>query len=352
MATRNGKPNVDDDLVGTKKNDIFHGFSGNDTFWGLGGNDKFFGDEGHDKFTWNPGNDTINGGADSDDVLYQYADHGMKIDLKAGTAVQIGGGEHDKLVSIESVQGTNYNDSLYGSDRTDAIEYFIPDYTAGGNMPHPAGGSDYIDGRGGIDMLSYWNDKAGVKIDVAKGKVIDGGGHTDTFKNIEQFEGSYSADTIKGSSKADDLWGLDGNDKISGGKGKDTIHSGIGKDILTGGSGKDFFVYTRAYELSVDPKEAKRDVITDFKTGVDKIDLSGIDVDPWTDPDEAFHLYEPNGPHTTFDGVAGRLIWFHTTNSKGAAIVLIEGDRDGDMVADIQLELRTTADLNTSDFIL
>ncbi len=185
-------------------------------------------------------------------------------------------------------------------------------------------------------------------IDVTAGAVKDGNGNTDTFKNMEQYEGSKFADKITGGKKADVIWGLAGNDTIVGGAGNDTMIGHLGKDIYTGGSGKDKFVFWT--NIGISQTKANRDVITDFKPGTDKIDLSKLDADIGTDGDDAFKLYAV-GEHDyeTFDGTAGRLIWYHSDNRKYA---LIQGDMDGDMKTDFTLELKGDFTIATSDFIL
>jgi Ca2+-binding RTX toxin-like protein len=57
-----------------------------------------------------------------------------------------------------------------------------------------------------------------------------------------------------------------GNDRIIGGNGNDKITGGAGNDTLTGGGGNNTFIFAGA--------QLGNDVITDFKRGTDKIDVS------------------------------------------------------------------------------
>ena len=69
-----------------------------------------------------------------------------------------------------------------------------------------------------------------------------------------------------------------------------------------------------------------RDVIGDFERGVDSIDLTGIDAVAATNRIDAFDFIRAEA----FSGVAGQL---------RRAGGLIEGDVDGDGIADFQIEL-------------
>lgn len=90
------------------------------------------------------------------------------------------------------------------------------------------------------------------------------------------FTGGSGADAYQGGSQADVLNGGSGADTLSGGGGNDTIKGGVGVDLLTGGTGNDIFVFTAVGDSTF----ANYDTITDFGTGTDKIDLTGI-ADLW-----------------------------------------------------------------------
>ena len=61
------------------------------------------------------------------------------------------------------------------------------------------------------------------------------------------------------------LMGLAGNDKLFGGIGADTLNGGIGNDQMTGGADNDTFHFDQ---------HDKADVITDFVSGTDKIEIA------------------------------------------------------------------------------
>ena len=83
--------------------------------------------------------------------------------------------------------------------------------------------------------------------------------------------------TITGSALADSLVGGAGNDTISGGDGADTITGGIGRDSLTGGAGADRFVFgANTSATAYSSNAAATDVISDFVSGTDKIDITGL----------------------------------------------------------------------------
>lgn len=96
--------------------------------------------------------------------------------------------------------------------------------------------------------------------------------------------GDRGNDTLLGGDGNDRLigfWGDDvlvggvGSDRVVGGAGNDTLVGGAGKDVLIGGSGSDQFVFGPEDSR---PGGGRRDVISDFERGLDKIDLSGLGI--------------------------------------------------------------------------
>ena len=78
--------------------------------------------------------------------------------------------------------------------------------------------------------------------------------------------GGSDRDVLFGGFGNDRLYGEEGRDVLSGGLGNDWLRGGSGNDRLTGGAGKDKF--------SIDTGSG-RDIITDYKSGEDKIELLG-----------------------------------------------------------------------------
>jgi serralysin len=132
-----------------------------------------------------------------------------------------------------------------------------------------SGGNDYLEndatgrfifGNSGNDTLlgSTGNDTiAGGRDD----DQIDGGaGNNSLFGNLGN-------DVIVGASGNDSLFGGGDNDAIIGGGGDDFLSGDRGFDTLAGGAGADQFLLASSAD--------SRDVITDFQSGVDKIQLPG-----------------------------------------------------------------------------
>ncbi|MGJ8514482.1 serralysin family metalloprotease [Carnimonas bestiolae] len=75
-----------------------------------------------------------------------------------------------------------------------------------------------------------------------------------------------------GGSGEDTLIGNAAGNHLQGGAGNDTLYGGLGSDTLTGGSGKDTFIYLDSAESTLE----QTDLITDFTSGEDSLDLSVI----------------------------------------------------------------------------
>ena len=107
------------------------------------------------------------------------------------------------------------------------------------------------------------------------GQIIYGGAGNDTLNGTGKDDNIYGGsgnDTIKGNDGDDTIYGGSGSDTINANNGNDTIIGGFGSDLLTGSNGDDRFVY-----LSVaDSNAAQFDVISDFRSGSDRIDLAAL----------------------------------------------------------------------------
>ena len=107
------------------------------------------------------------------------------------------------------------------------------------------------------------------------GQIIYGGAGNDTINGTCKTDLIYAGsgnDTVKGNEGDDKIYGGSGNDTINGNHGCDTIIGGYGADKLTGGYGDDRFVYLSAADSSA----ARHDVISDFRSGSDRIDLTAL----------------------------------------------------------------------------
>jgi serralysin len=85
-------------------------------------------------------------------------------------------------------------------------------------------------------------------------------------------------------------------------------------------------------------------VIVDFGVG-DDIDLSTIDANDAAAGNTAFSFLTASG--AAFTGVAGQLRW-----QNFSSLTLVEGDINGDRVADFQIQLTGSKNLTAVDFIL
>ena len=107
------------------------------------------------------------------------------------------------------------------------------------------------------------------------GQTVYGGAGNDTINGTGENDliyGGSGGDTIKGNNGGDTIYGGSGNDTINGNNGDDTVVGGFGADALTGGAGNDKFKY-----LSIaDSRAGQFDIITDFTSGSDKIDLTAF----------------------------------------------------------------------------
>ncbi len=216
-------------INGTAGNDTLVGGDASDFMYGLEGDDSLSGAAGNDSLNGGPGNDTLNGGDGKDYVIYTDATAGVAISLVNGTAS--GGGGNDTLVSIETVFGSPFADTitgdaganlLFGRAGDDTIDGGAGDDTLSGDE-----GNDALIGGLGLDTVIFNSATSGVTVNLALGTASGGGLGNDTLDSIERVEGSSYGDSLTGDIGDDALAGWGGDDIIDGGEGNDsTFFSG------------------------------------------------------------------------------------------------------------------------------
>ena len=349
-----------DELSGTNGANVLDGGAGADILVGRLGNDIYFVDDFGDSVTELSGE-----GTDEVRTTVDYAlgDHVEKLRY-LGTANFAG-------------TGNSLNNDIYGGAGDDVLD--------GGD------GNDYLSGAGGADTLY-----GGAGIDTLSGGTgndyLDGGADGDVYLVDSEFDvvaessgggndvvyatsGSYTlpsdveslsyngsyplGSTFTGTGNeldnllygqwgVDTLYGLDGDDELRASGGNDTLHGGNGADLLVGGSGADTIeggadadvFRIGGYESGLG---SGADTITDFESGVDIIDLANWDPDIFTPGDQAFTFIGTSA----FSSVAGELRY-----GSAGSDTIIEGDMDGNGVADFEIVLTGSFALTAADFIL
>ncbi|NBZ86765.1 M10 family metallopeptidase C-terminal domain-containing protein [Stagnihabitans tardus] len=152
--------------------------------------------------------------------------------------------------------------------------------------------------------------------------------------------GGAGNDSLSGGAGLDDLKGGSGVDILAGDDGDDRIEGGLGGDDLSGGLGGDTFVFTQRDSL-----RSGSDVIRDFTSGEDHIDLSAIDADTLTLGDQGFAFIDA----AAFGHVAGEL-----RLATVGGFLQLQGDTNGDGLADfvLRFDLATGMAPVVTDLIL
>lgn len=201
------------------------------------------------------------------------------------------------------------------------------------------------DAKGAIDTQALSigvTDVVGItKTGTIFGDTINGTSEQDVL------DGGWGNDVLNGLGGNDRLIGGLGDDTLNGGDGDDVLIGGSGRDTLTGGAGKDIF----RFESTLDsPNSLMRDVITDFRSGEDKIDVSAIDANTsiFARGDQAFTLLST--PGAKFTG-AGQLRFSYQMIG-GKEYTVVEGNTDALGIADFSIALLGHHNLTANDFYL
>jgi len=289
--------------------------------------DVITGDAGRNTISGGLGNDTINGGAGID--FSDYSDSRNAIVASLATQSARGWGT-DSLLNIEGLIGSISADTLIGSSGDDSL-------LGGGGADILTGGlgNDYLNGGTGIDTAVFASTTTrGATVDLSLRVAQATGFGNDMIANVENLLGGVGADALTGDAAANVLTGGEGNDRLNGNAGNDTLIGGGGKDILTGGTGGDLFKFNSITEPAVG---GNADIILDFQSGIDKIDLSSIDANLFVAGNQAFTLV------SAFTGLAGQLRF----NNGG-----IECDVTGDKSTDCRIALTGLTSIRPVDLVL
>jgi Ca2+-binding RTX toxin-like protein len=292
----------------------------------------------------------------------------------SGADVVINNGEIDSIVVLgagdDSFTGGKFKDAVSDGAGKDVIKLGAEDdiYYAVGGVD---GLADFVDGGAGLkDLYDAGTFAGSMRINLDTVDHRDDFSSTTLSKNlsvmatgndtIQNFEfvrsgngndvvfGNGADNNIRGNSGTDTLYGLGGKDIINGGNDADKIIGGAGADDLTGGSGADQFIFS---SLSDSGKtSATRDVITDFAAGIDDIVLDGIDANSLVAGVQDFTFLA--GTNADFTGVAGQLRFLQLSAPGTGGITLIQGDVNGDQIADFSIELHGHVALTAGDFLL
>ena len=217
-----------------------------------------------------------------------------------------------------ALSGDGANDTLTGGTNDDDLR--------------GSGGNDVLRGGGGNDELrgSRGNDR------------LHGNEGDDSLyggKGDDMLAGNQGDDALFGLGGKDWLRGGTGADTLNGGAGDDKLKGGAGEDLLRGGAGNDRFIFGAADHTAA----GAGDTIADFETG-DLIHLGRIDAVSTNAAAKDAFTWRGD---VAFTHTAGELR-FEVSGDD----LVVQGDVDGDGVADFEITLTGVSSLVASDFVL
>lgn len=263
-----GADNFFSAITGTALNDSLQGTGADDVLIGGAGRDTLLGDGGADRLLGGNGGDTLTGGTGADTFVYTSLSDSLRNDASGSYAqrdliVDFNSNGHDRidLTALNFTGlGNGYDGTLkvvlnLAGDRT-ALKSLEPD--ADGNRFELLLNGNHLYDLTATNVLFANPDDT----------------RTDSSQPLTSVDrsGTAGADNLYGDWGNDTLFGLAGDDVLAGSVGDDLLVGGAGSDRLTGGSGADTF----RYDLVSDSYAGASDLITDFTTGRDTLDVSAL----------------------------------------------------------------------------
>lgn len=197
--------------------EYIRGTNGIDTFTAQADFDGTFGR--FNVFEGLAGDDLVNGNGVTRIEYDRGATSRIFADLAAGFVIGDASVGQDSVSGIFEVQGTAFDDIMFGSDGAG----LHPD--VGFESFRGLAGNDLIDGRSGMDRANYQFAPNGVDVNLLLGVALDDGfGDSDTLFNIEAVKGTDHADILTGDDGDNDFEPLLGPDMVDGGEGVDTLN--------------------------------------------------------------------------------------------------------------------------------
>jgi Ca2+-binding RTX toxin-like protein len=248
-----------DKLRGRGGNDTLNGGTGNDTLNGGAGNDILEGNSDADLFVGSAGNDRIAGNDlsgldDSSNDTVNYTGIGTAISLLPTGIVEKGTLGTDELIRVETIIGQAGQDNNIDASST-------------------SGARIRVDLAAQTLQVSVITPQINLNRTVINFVDVSGTQRSDSIKD------NNLDNSLAGNSGDDTLQSSGGNDTLSGGNGRDILTADLGQDVLTGGPGnsRDTFVLgTASGSISFDDAGSTDFAsITDFQSGIDRLQLAG-----------------------------------------------------------------------------
>ena len=397
-----------DSLVGGAGNDTINGFAGEDTIDGGPGADSMVGGAQPDTYFVDNAGDIIveleDGGFDTVNASVSYTLPAWVNHLTLTGTAALNGTGNELPNGITGNSGANVlagrdgNDTLTGDGGADSFLFNVApgtanadslvDFTSGqdkvtldGNFHASAGAS----GNFAAGDARFWSSTSGAAHDVDDRVIYNtstgqlwydadgtGGGAAQLIATLQGapslaasdiaiingsggggggpvINGTSGNDVLVGGDGAEAINGLAGNDTLSGGGGNDTVNGGDGLDRLTGGAGADDFAFTS------DVRSFNSDVITDFVSGIDRLNLEPARFDligaggRFAVDDERFYAAARlSGAHDATDRVlydteSGAVLYDLDGNGPGVAILVARLEGAPTLAAtDIFVDTKTT----------
>ncbi|GJE27980.1 DUF642 domain-containing protein [Methylobacterium organophilum] len=317
------------------------------------------GGAGNDTLAAGAGADTLDGGAGSDTASYAASTAGVSVNLATGFGSG-GYAQGDVLVSIETVIGSAYADTLTASTGGSTLK------GGAGNDTLVAGaGADSLDGGAGTNTVDYSASTAGVTVNLttasqtgAFGTVAAGaglGGHAagDSYAGLQNVIGSAFADT---------LYAAAAGGSLQAGAGNDTLVAGAGADSLDGGAGTDVVSYALS-NAAVTVNLATGAAAGGYAAGDGVLNVEGLTGSAYNDTltgsaaantilgGAGNDTIEGLGGADTLDGGTGTNTLSYANSTAGVTVDLnlttaqvSSGDASGDVVANFQAVLGSAYD--------
>ena len=218
-------------------------------------------------------------------------------------------------------------------------------WSTAGSGTSQASASDFVGGAFPFGTASFGPGQTSTTITllVAGDRAIE---RDETFRVSLGSAGSTSGTTIGTGTaiftiQTDDFASTAANETLQGTAGNDVFLLGGGLDSVTGGVGQDLFLFQPA---ALGPAASNATTLQDFsRTALEVINLSAIDAIAGTGANDAFRFIG-----TAAFSAPGQLRW----QNAGTGTVLIQGNVDTNMAADLTISVKTTASPAYDWFVL